>query len=240
MNDRPAVPTRLVLWDVDHTLINTGGVGREAFSAAFSATTGLTQAETVDPSGLTEGDIFRRTATAHGILDPESLFSAFAGHLAQAYESRLDRLRARGRALDGAHDALKFIVERPKVVQGVLTGNLRAVAHLKLAAFGLDEYIDWNISAFAEDGSHRTELVDAARSRAQRSTAGSFRGGRTILIGDTLNDVETALRTSASIIAVATGRFAATQLRAAGANEVVASLDDSTFVGALHALLDLA
>ena len=240
MKDQLTLPTRLVLWDVDHTLINTGGVGREAFSEAFHAATGLRLKEMADPSGLTEGDIFRKTAKAHGITDPEQLFPAFARQLAQAYEARVELLRTRGRALAGAHSALKAVAEWPGVIQGVLTGNLREVARLKLAAFGLDEYINWSLSAFAEDGSARTQLVDAARARAHRATGHPFLGNHTVLIGDTINDVETALRTGTSIIAVTTGRFTAAQLRSAGADTVLPSLEDPTFGVTLNTLLATA
>jgi phosphoglycolate phosphatase len=238
MHDKHPAPTRLVLWDVDHTLIATGGVGRVAFAEAFHAATGLPLGEMADPSGLTEGEIFRRTATAHGIAEPDAIFSGFAHHLAHAYQSRIDLLTSKGCALPGARTALQHLAARPGLLQGVLTGNLSGVAKVKLAAFGLDGFVNWNVSAFAEDGSERTELVDAARARARKVTGHSFDGDRTVLVGDTVNDVQTAVRTGADVIAVATGKFTAAQLRAAGAQTVLASLQDPRLGAALEERLN--
>jgi phosphoglycolate phosphatase-like HAD superfamily hydrolase len=226
MQDKHPAPTRLVLWDVDHTLIATGGVGRVAFAEAFHAATGLPLREMADPSGLTEGEIFRRTATAHGIAEPDALFNGFAYELARAYESRTDLLTSKGRALPGARLVLQNLAERSDLLQGVLTGNLSGVARVKLAAFGLNGFVNWDVSAFAEDGAERAELVHAARARARTVAGHSFDGNRTILFGDTVNDVQTAVRTGATVIAVATGTFKDAQLRAAGARTVLASLED--------------
>jgi phosphoglycolate phosphatase-like HAD superfamily hydrolase len=240
MEARVNTPTCLVLWDVDHTLISTGGVGREAFSEAFRRATGLELVEMADPSGLTEGDIFRKTAASHGIANAEALFPAFADSLAQAYESRIDQLRSRGAVLPGASAALRSVGRLPRTVQGVLTGNLREVARVKLTAFDLEGFVEWRLSAFAEDGSERAELVAAARARACAVTGNSYHGSRTVLIGDTINDVQTALKTEAAVIAVATGHFSAADLHAAGAEHVLTSLDDPRFVGMLNDLLTSA
>jgi phosphoglycolate phosphatase-like HAD superfamily hydrolase len=232
-----AAPSHLVLWDVDHTLIRTGGIGREAFAEAFERVTGSSMVEMTDPSGRTEGDIFRQTATAHGITEPESFFPAFSRYLAEAYESRLEALQTHGRALAGAPAALKALEDNPDVVQGVLTGNLRDVARIKLAAFDLDTHVDWRISAFAEDGSERRELVEAARKRALNSVGRPFLGSRTILIGDTVNDVDAAIQASATVVAVASGRFTVADLRAAGAEVVLTDLEEPHFSAALSSLL---
>lgn len=232
-----AAPSHLVLWDVDHTLIRTGGIGREAFAEAFARATGSAMGEMTDPSGRTEGDIFRQTAAAHGITEPESLFPAFSRCLAAAYESRLKTLQIHGNVLAGARAALKALEGNPDVVQGVLTGNLRDVARIKLAAFDLDTHVDWHISAFAEDGSERTELVEAARMRALNSIGRPFLGSHTILIGDTVNDVDAAIQANASVIAVASGRFTVAELHAAGAEVVLTDLEEPLFSATLRSLL---
>ncbi|WP_169739999.1 haloacid dehalogenase-like hydrolase [Actinospica robiniae] len=130
--------------------------------------------------------------------------------------SRLEQLQSLGRALPGARAALAALAARPEVVQGLLTGNLREVARLKLAAFGLDQFIAWEFSAFAEDGSERLELLDAARSRALVNADLSIATERPMLIGDTNNDVSTARGGHVSIIAVASGQFTVSELRDAG------------------------
>lgn len=226
-----------MLWDVDHTLVDTGGVGREAFAESFERATGLTLRNMIDPSGLTEGDIFRQTARAHGIVDPEPFFARFVSSMISGYASRFEQLQSQGRALPGARAALAALAARPEVLQAVLTGNLREVARLKLAAFGLDQFIAWEFSASAEDGSDRLELLDAARERALTNAELFFGSERTMIIGDTANDVRTALRGDVSVIAVASGRFTVSELRDAGAHVVLTSLDGAPFDAALSSFL---
>jgi phosphoglycolate phosphatase len=222
------LPSSLILWDIDHTLIKTGGVGRELFAAAFEQATGSAMRDMQAPAGRTETAIFRETATRHGIDDPDAYLPAFAHALALGHEQRLDDLRARGRALPGARDALAAVAARSEAAQGVLTGNLRQVALIKLRAFDLEEFLDTGVSAFAEDGETRPGLVAVARQRAHQRYGRAFDGRATTLIGDTPNDVEAARASDAAVIAVASGLFSAQQLRDAGARIVLADLTDAS------------
>lgn len=221
-----AKPSLLVLWDIDHTLIKTGGVGRELFAAAFEKATGVPMRHMDAPAGRTEAVIFRETATQHGVNDPDKLFPLFAKALTDEHERRIDDLRQRGRALPGAEHALTVIASQPHIAQGVLTGNVHGAAVVKLRAFGLEPLVDLTISAFAEDGETRPELIKAARDRAAQRYGTTFDGVSTVLIGDTPNDVQGAHATHAASIAVASGKFTADQLRDAGASTVVADLTD--------------
>lgn len=111
--------SRLVLWDVDHTLIETGGIGRMVFAAAFEQATGHPMQRMADVTGRTEPDIFRETLALHGIEDRGDYFDTFAAAQAEGYEKRADAMRKRGRALDGAAAALAALAETP-AVQSVL------------------------------------------------------------------------------------------------------------------------
>lgn len=230
-----ARPSLLVLWDIDHTLIKTGGVGRELSAIAFEAATGIPMRDMADPAGRTELTLFRETAAAHSIANPDERFPAFSKALAEAYEQHTDDLRERGRALPGAHKTLAGLAAEAHIAQGALSGNLRAVAEIKLKAFGLDTFIDLRISAFAEDSETRPGLVSVARNRAAQLHGNDFGGAATVLIGDTPNDVTAANTTDASVIAVASGRFTTEQLLAAGARNVVTDLTNPAVLATLLA-----
>jgi phosphoglycolate phosphatase len=227
----------LVLWDIDHTLIDTGGVGSEVYAAAFEKVTGQPLTAMPDISGRTEPVIFREALALHEINDSGDLFTRFAQEQAQGYSDRIAELRERGRALPGAADALQTLSARDDVIQSVLTGNTRPSAQIKLAAFRLDTYVDLAIAAYGTDSDTRADLVDVARQRATEHTGHTFGPHSTVLIGDTPADVTAAKDRAARIIAVATGRHSPADLAAAGASTLLADLTDTS---ALLAALYLA
>jgi phosphoglycolate phosphatase-like HAD superfamily hydrolase len=114
------------------------------------------------------------------------------------------------------------------VTQSVLTGNTRPSAQIKLAAFGLDAYLDLDIGAYGTDSDIRADLVDVARQRATGRTGQLFGPDSTVLIGDTPADVAAARDGAARIITVATGRHTIADLAAAGASTALADLTDTT------------
>jgi hypothetical protein len=122
--------------------------------------------------------------------------------------------------------------------QSVLTGNIRSVAEVKLAALGLREWLDLCIGAYGDDHEDRTELVEVARRRAAAvhgRSAGAFDGTATVVIGDTPLDIAAALAAGARAVGVATGSHSADDLTMAGADAVLADLTDTAAV--LRALL---
>jgi phosphoglycolate phosphatase len=213
----------LVLWDIDHTLIETRGVGGEIYADAFRAVTGQPLDQMPPLSGRTEPVIFREALKAHGIADTGDLYSWFADEQARGYAARADELRSRGRALPGAAEALRALADRPDVIQSVLTGNTRESAEIKLRTFDLDRYLDLDIGAYGSDDDTRANLVKIARQRAEAAHGVRFDAPSTVLIGDTPNDVVAARDGGARIIAVATGSDSAADLAATGADTV---LDD--------------
>jgi phosphoglycolate phosphatase len=225
----------LVLWDIDHTLVDTGGVGSEVYAAAFEKVTGQPLKEMPDISGRTEPAIFREALALHEINDPGDLFTRFAQEQAREYSDRIAELRERGRALPGAADALQTLSTRGDMIQSVLTGNTRPSAQIKLAAFGMDAHLDLDIAAYGTDSDTRADLVDVARQRATERTGHTFGPDSTVLIGDTPADVTAAKDGAARIIAVATGRHSPADLAAAGANTVLADLTEtSALLAALY------
>jgi phosphoglycolate phosphatase-like HAD superfamily hydrolase len=128
--------------------------------------------------------------------------------------------------------------EAGHIHQSVLTGNIRSVAEVKLAALGLREWLDLCIGAYGDDHEDRTELVHVARRRAAAvhgRSAAEFGGTATVVIGDTPLDIAAALAAGARAVGVATGSYSANDLAMAGADAVLSDLTDTAAV--LRALL---
>jgi phosphoglycolate phosphatase len=222
--------TRLVLWDIDHTLIETRGVGGQVYAEAFAKVTGRHLENMPELAGRTEPVIFREALKVNGIEAGEDLYEQFAAEQARTYAAHLDELRTRGRALPGAAEALHALAERNDVLQSVLTGNTRPASEIKLRAFDLARYLNFDIGAYGTDDDTRANLVNVARQRAEKAHDANFDGHATVLIGDTPNDIAAARDSDARIIAVATGKDRATALVEAGAPTVLADLTDTPAV----------
>lgn len=220
----PEPPRTLVLWDVDHTLIETRGVGRAVYDRAFRVATGKPLARLATIAGRTELDIMSESLRINGVEPTGEAVQRLAAALVAGYIEMADELATTGRALPGAQQTLAALATDPRVHQGVLTGNLREVARIKLEVFGLERYLDLEASAFGDDDSSRPRLVQIAQRRAAERLGVPFDNSRTLLIGDTPNDVQAALTAGVHVIGVATGKSTEDELRAAGAVEVVPAL----------------
>jgi phosphoglycolate phosphatase-like HAD superfamily hydrolase len=221
---------RLVLWGIDHTLIETRGVGTQVYAEAFAKVTGYELVKMPELAGRTEPVIFREALRVNGVEEREGLYERFAEEQAHGYADHFDDLMDRGRALPGAVEAVRALAGRADVVQSVLTGNTRSSAEVKLLAFGLYEHMDWEIGAYGTDNDIRANLVSIARQRARQAHAQYYADGQTILIGDTCDDVAAALDSGARIIAVATGSATTLDLTAAGAAKVLPDLTNTAAV----------
>lgn len=221
---------KLILWDIDHTLIETGGVGSEVFRDAFEQVTGRKIDQLADVTGRTEPIIFRETLEMYGIEDSRDYFFRFVQAQAEGYRVRAEEMRRRGRVLPGVPEALEMLAEIPEVSQTVLTGNPRPSAEVKLSTFGLTSLLDVEAGAYGDDDAVRARLVAIAKRRAHRRTGAAFTDKTTIIIGDSTSDVEAALKGGAHIIAVASGRTSTEDLHAAGAKTVLYDLADTAAV----------
>lgn len=220
MRRRERLVPALVLWDIDHTLMATRGMGGVLWAAAFEEVTGVPLRGQASVTGSTERVILRETAALHGIPYSDSLFVRFADALGTLHVRRAAELRERGHALPGAAAVLAALEEHG-VRQSVVTGNVRRAAEVKLAVFGLDAYLRLDEGAYAEDGEGRPELLRAAVKRAAVAPSA------VVFVGDTPADVAGALEAGVRAVAVATGRTSADVLRAAGAREVLDGLSDT-------------
>ncbi|MFC5661071.1 HAD family hydrolase [Streptomyces nogalater] len=210
----------LVLWDIDHTLMATGGLGRELWAEAFEQVTGLELREQALVTGSTERVILRETARLHGVPFSEDLFVRFADALGAVHVRRAAELRERGHALAGAAAVLAALAERG-VRQSVVTGNVRLAAEVKLATFGLDSYLHLGNGAYGEDGEGRPELLREALARADVAAPAA------VFLGDTPADVAGGRDAGVRVVAVATGKTPAAELKDAGADVVLSSLTDT-------------
>jgi phosphoglycolate phosphatase len=220
----------LLLWDVDHTLIENGGVSKEIYAEAFCLLTGTRAVHPARTDGRTDSEIVGGMFTEHG-LDPSAIsMMKLSEALTAAAAMKVDELRRRGHALPGAREALAALAEDPGVVQSVLTGNVQNVAVVKLAAFGLDGYIDFGVGGFGSDDTARARLVGVARRKASAKYGVEFDESSTVLVGDTARDVRAARDGGARVVAVATGSSTVDELSAEGADEVLPSLLDTSAV----------
>ena len=221
------LPNTLILWDVDHTLIENGGVSKDTYASAFELLTGRMPSVRPATDGRTDFEIMYELLSANSVnIEEYVAIAQFEGALAEAMERNVSHLRQRGYILPGAVEALTALSAAPSIVQSVLTGNVASNARAKLSAFDLDRWVDLEVGGFGSDDTIRSNLVDAARRKVAKKYGVTFDRSSTILIGDTLLDVKAAHDGGARIIAVATGVYSVSQLIEAGADVTLSDLAD--------------
>ncbi|MGP4026408.1 HAD family hydrolase [Actinomadura sp. 3N407] len=139
----------LVLWDIDHTLINAGGLSAEIYAMVFHRLIGHPPEKIAPMAGRTDRAITIDTLRHHGIDPAPDLMAAFTSALAESFAARQDEFTDRGYVLPGANPALKALADRPDVIQSALTGNMKQIAVCKLTAFALIDFFDLEAGAYA-------------------------------------------------------------------------------------------
>lgn len=218
---------RLVLWDVDGTLVDSAKLGRDAFFEAFERVTGSPPTETVPFAGRTDLEIAHDLLETAGIDADGDLLDRFEEALVEAMSARRDELRSRGRALPGAGAALERLQREPGVVQSLLTGNVEPNAFVKLSAVGLAHYLDFAAGAYGSDHRVRGELVAIARQRAEERHGVELAPQDVVLVGDTPLDIAAGHAGGARAVGVATGPYDVEALADAGADAVLSDLADT-------------
>jgi phosphoglycolate phosphatase len=175
-------------------------------------------------AGRTDPEIALEFLAAHEVAEGERHLPAFSEALVTALAAKAAVIRERGRALPGARDALAALDHADGVVQSLLTGNVQPNALLKLASFGLDGYLDFEVGGFGSDHRHRPSLVDVARGKAERKYRTAFDATATVLVGDTPLDVAAGRAGGARVVAVATGPYTLDELEETGADAVLPDL----------------
>lgn len=220
-------PDVLVLWDIDHTLLDTAKVSHDIYARAFRIATGIDLAEPWRFDGRTESAAAIEALTDHGLPPDSELIHRLFEAITTAHAKMADRFATHGRILPGAQQALASLAKLEYVHQSVLTGNLREVSAIKLAALNLDQDLDLRIGAYGSDAADRTALVPHAYTRAADILGLAFTGRTTTIIGDTPRDIEVARAAGALGIGVATGHYSIAQLTSAGADLALPDLSDT-------------
>jgi phosphoglycolate phosphatase len=226
---------RLVLWDIDQTLIDLRGAGRDWYSRVLSEVLGVTMTGMPPFFGRTELAITSELLVAHGVEPDEDLIRKIWTGLVAASEQAIPRLPELGVVLPGAATALAALAPVDGMVQSLVTGNLREIAWHKLSAFNLHRHLDFEIGGYGSLSAHRPDLVAYAVEQAGARHS-PFAAKSVVVIGDTPHDIDAALAHGAVAIGVATGRFDEAALRDAGAHVVLADLSETPAV--LAAVLD--
>lgn len=223
---------RLVLWNIDLTLLDVAKVTRVAFAAAFRTVTGRTLVKLPQMAGRSEPEIFFDALALNGAdlreASSADLLAPFSAEFAAVLTANRDQLTVEGRLLPGARESMARIATLKGVVPSVLTGTSKPVAVLKLHAFGLQEYADPDVGGFGGSEPYpKGTLLRVARQRAEEKYGASLADSATIYIADSPRDVEAARVGGAISVAVASGPTGASELRDAGADHVLQDLTDT-------------
>jgi len=229
---------RLVLWNIDLTLVDVARVSRQAYAEAFQRVTGRPLVALPQTAGRTDSEIFFEALAVNDVssggvpnpADPGSqeLLGRYTRELAISFGSRLDLLTAQGRELPGAKEAVAAVGGLPGVITSVLTGTIRPNATAKLKAFGMEKFFDFEIGGYGSEIYPKGAQLLSTRGRA----ADKYRGDivSTVYVADSSRDVEAARIGGARSVAVASGRSTAGELREAGADVVLSDLSDTESV----------
>lgn len=217
---------KLVLFDIDGTLVLTGGAGMRALNRACADLVGHPDAlDGIPLAGRTDWIILQDTVSRIGRQLDQELFTALRNryliHLAEEIERPGRGVKA---VMPGVRELLDRLHVREDVFIGLLTGNFEAGARIKLRHFGLWKY--FRCGAFGDDDADRNALVPVAVSRARDCGVEVTSSRDIFVVGDTPHDVACALTAHATPVGVATGSYTVEQLRASGADIVFADLSD--------------
>jgi len=221
---------RLILWDIDGTLVSVGEIGAQVFDRAIERALGVRPTDRVRMSGKTDPQIVREYLQMLSIAHPEVHVPGILQHLQAELLAAEELVRAHGRVLPGVEEVLLLLGSEAGVIQTVLTGNIAPNALLKLASLDLDRLLDLEVGAFGSDHADRNELVPIARERVARLRGRSFASSDVWVVGDSENDLACARAGGVRCLLVGTGRTGLDDLRTLGADAVLADLGDTDSV----------
>ena len=227
---------KLVLFDIDGTLLLSDGAGRRAIHRALVEVFGSTGPEDYHFDGKTDPQIVRELMrlAGHGDHHIDAQMSRLLDLYLTYLRQELARPDKRAYTLPGVPELLDALDEQANVILGLLTGNVEPGARAKLAAVGLD-FERFRVGAFGSDHEHRPELPAIARARAKGDLGVDVSGSAIIVIGDTPADLTCGRALGASAIGVATGRYSVSQLADHDPLAVFPDLSDT--VAVLDAIL---
>ncbi len=227
---------KVVLFDIDGTLLWTDGAGRRAVHQAMKDVFGTMPADGLEFDGKTDPQIVRELMRHSGVADdtidarlPEAIDRYIA-----LLEGELAGADHRDKTFPGVAPLLDSLDGRDDVLLGLLTGNVHPGAMAKLSAVGL-AHDRFRVGAFGSDHAARPALPAIARTRAEALLGYAVPGGDVVIIGDTPADMSCGNDIGARAIGVATGRYSVEDLRACRPAAVFQDLSDT--VAVVHAIL---
>jgi len=215
---------KLLLFDIDGTLILTGGAGARALNRAFHQVVGIENAmEAIRPHGKTDPAIVREIFSARGQDDVDlavvsRILDAYVGFLASEVRTSSGKYRV----LPGILSFLEEFSGRDSVAFGLATGNVEDGARIKLEPGNLNPY--FSFGGYGSDAENRTHLVQKAAERASHKYGRGFDPGSTFVIGDTPFDIRAGREAGFQTVGVATGDHSMEDLEASGAGLAIPDL----------------
>ena len=221
---------RLIFFDIDGTLTRTQN-GFTPFNQAIMETFNVAgDIRSVFPDGMTDPhilvEIFAKAETAVTIRGDQLV--RFADNLRRNYVAALENGTTTVRALAGVPELLERLSVDKKFAQGVVTGNFKSTARMKLEAAGLAGHLSFG--AYGGDSSHRPDLPPIAKRRWEESAGRSMRSESCVIVGDTPKDLEAARVNGMKCVLVGTGRFPIDDLEDSKPDATLADLTDTEAV----------
>jgi phosphoglycolate phosphatase len=223
----------LLFFDIDGTLLLTGGAGVRAMARAFESTFGIAGAfDGISLAGRTDTYLLSQALQRANVPDsPENHALFRTAYLALLAEEILEPGRGRRGLMPGVRPLLAAVHERNDLHMALLTGNYEHAAQIKLRHFDVADYFEWG--AFGEESGDRNELGRIAMLRAVERSVPARARAQAVVIGDTPHDIECAHAAGVRALGVATGSYSVLELETAGADVVLADLSDIERVLAL-------
>ncbi len=228
---------KLVLFDIDGTLLWTDGSGRKAVHEALTEIFGAAPPSGHEFDGKTDPQIVRELMQLAGVPDDEveARLPIAITRYVELLRGELAASSQHGNVYPGVRALLDALEQRDDVLLGLLTGNVHEGADAKLGAVGIAR-ARFKVGAFGSDHAARPELPAIARARAEALLGQALEGRDVVVIGDTPADMGCGRGIGARAIGVATGRYSVDALRACNAAAVFADLSDTAAV--LDAILE--
>jgi len=229
---------RLVLFDIDGTLLNSGGVGRASMQRALSEVFGSPGSPSYRYDGKTDKQIVRDVMRLEGHTDEhiDSRMTTLLDRYLDGLKTGIESRKFDVRPLPGVVEILDALEARDDVVLGLLTGNVEAGARAKLTAAGIEPN-RFRVNAFGSDHEHRPQLPAIAQRRFGEALGVQVAGEEVIVIGDTPADIECGRELGARAIGVASGHYSVADLEKHAPYAVFPSLEDTQKV--LGTILDV-
>jgi phosphoglycolate phosphatase-like HAD superfamily hydrolase len=223
---------RLLLWDVDGTLVRAGDLGAAVFDLALEQVLGVRPEQRVRMSGKTDPQIVTEYLHQMGVEEtPDRVEAVLRGIEAElAAAEAAGELAVTGTALPGVAAVLRALAGDDRVLSTLLTGNVAPNALVKVAAFGLDQWLDLEVGAYGSDHADRNLLVPIAMERLRADRGVTLHPPDVWVIGDTPRDLDCARAAGTRCLLVGTGRYSAADLEPLGADAVLEDLLDAPAV----------